>query len=98
MRKQQTPAEQGSLFDAAGEAATPARRKKENQGAGSSNWRMPEVGGSTAAEIRVEWRKRLSPGQVTRVEAELNNFVARLNKLGFGAVHLARSFVRRRKD
>jgi len=90
------PDNQGSLFDAAEPTARP--KPATNESAASSQWRMPQVGGRTAAAIRVEWRKRLSPGQVTRVEAELNSFVARLNKLGFGAVHVANSFVRRRKD
>ncbi|MBI3785497.1 MAG: hypothetical protein HY270_19060 [Deltaproteobacteria bacterium] len=98
MRKRQTPENQGSLFDAGEAVAEPRRKVAAAEGDAKSTWKMPEVGGRTAAEIRVEWRKRLSPGQVTRVEAEINSFVARLNKLGFGAVHVARSFVRRRKD
>ena len=97
MRKRQTPENQGSLFDA-GESVPPRRKSVAADGGSKSKWQMPAVSGRTAAEIRVEWRKRLSPGQVTRVEAEINSFVARLNKLGFGAVHVARSFVRRRKD
>jgi hypothetical protein len=97
MRQRPTSENQGLLFDA-GESAAPRRKTTVPDTDSKSTWRMPEVSGRTAAEIRVEWRKRLSPGQVTRVEAELNSFVARLNKLGFGAVHVARSFVRRRKD
>ena len=97
MRKSLTPENQGSLFDAP-EPRAPRSKSPATASDTKSPWRMPEVGGRTAAAIRVEWRKRLSPGQVTRVEAELNSFVARLNKLGFGAVHVANSFVRRRKD
>ena len=95
MRKRQVPEEQGALFG----GSEPVRRKKQDKATeATTTWRMPEVGGRTIAEIRIEWRKRLSSGQATRVEGELNNFVMRLNKLGFGAVHVARSFVRRRKD
>jgi hypothetical protein len=97
MRKRQAPEGQGSLFEAGGSTVQARRKAAPTEGDAKSAWRMPEVGGSTSAEIRVEWRKRLSPAQVTRAEAELNSLAARLNKLGFGTVHVVRAFVRRRK-
>jgi len=58
---------------------------------------MPDVQGSTVAEIRLLWPRRLTPGQTARIEAELAGLPARLGKLGFGAVKVERSFVRRRR-
>lgn len=60
-------------------------------------WRMPELQGRTVAEIRVRWRKRLTPAQVARVEAELSALPHLLTKLGFGTVQVERAFVRRRR-
>lgn len=59
---------------------------------------MPESGGSTVAEIRLRWSKRLTPAQVAKVEAELNRLPVLMSKLRFGAVEVERLFVRRRKE
>ncbi len=93
MRKRKSDIEgQGSLF-----AAEPARpRPPRDDKAGG--WRMPELHGSTVAAIRVRWGKRLTPGQVARVEAMLGDLPNRLSKLGYGKVDVERIFVRRRKS
>ena len=51
----------------------------------------------SVAEVRLRWAKRLTPAQVSRVEAELQSLPVRLKRLGFGAVSVERSFVRRRR-
>ena len=68
--------------------STPAPRK----------WRMPAREGKTVAEIRLRWPKRLTPAQVARVEAELAALPKALSKLGFGAVAVEHTFVRRRRS
>ena len=75
---------------AAKAAAAEAKPKTEK-------WRMPAAGGSTVASIRLLWTKRLSPAQVTQVEAELAALPRMLTNLGFGAVVLEHAFVRRSK-
>jgi len=77
--------------------ARPPRKPKEPDASGVTKWRMPELEGSTVAEIRLRWRKRLSPAQVARVAAEIGALPQLLEKLGFGAVEMERSFVRRRR-
>jgi len=84
---------QGSLFGRGAAAAPPARRAKSN-----GTWQMPDVRGSTVAEMRVRWIRRLTPAQVARVERELQRLPVMLSKLGFGPVEVERSFVRRRKS
>jgi len=94
MRKRVEPAEQGTLFGSTSAGQAPPRAAQE----ADSRWKMPEAGGSTVAEIRLRWSKRLTPGQVAKVEAELNRLPLLLSKLKFGAVEVERAFVRRRKD
>jgi hypothetical protein len=84
---------QGSLFDAEA-PAPPARRDRS---AADGPWRMPPTEGSTVAAIRVRWARRLTPVQVTRVEVTLARVARQLSQLGFGAVVVERSFVRRRR-
>lgn len=92
MRKRAAqPEEQGSLFGA--KASSPVE-----SGADGDRWKMPESGGTTVAEIRLRWSKRLTPAQVGKVEAELHRLPLILSKLKFGPVEVERAFVRRRKD
>jgi len=84
---------QGSLFGPGAAAAPPVRRAKSD-----GNWQMPDVQGSTVAEMRVRWIRRLTPAQVARVERELQRLPVMLSKLGFGPVEVERAFVRRRKS
>ena len=72
------------------------RRKKAAAEPAPEKWKMPEQEGSTVAEVRLRWRKRLTPAQVSRVEAEIGALPKLLEKLGFGPVAVERSFVRRR--
>lgn len=60
-------------------------------------WKMPAQEGSTVAEVRLRWPRRLTPTQVARVEAEIGALPRLLEKLGFGPVVVERSFVRRRR-
>lgn len=73
---------------ATSEEATPAERRE---------WNMPAPSGSTIAEVRLRWNKRLTPAQVARVEAELGALPRLLGNLGFGTVLVERAFVRRRQ-
>ncbi len=87
------PAEgQGDLF-----APSPRPTARPQQEA-TERWKMPENDGFTVAEIRLRWSKRLTPGQVAKVEAELNRLPVLLSKLRFGAVEVERAFVRRRRQ
>lgn len=104
-KKQIEREQQGSLF---GEVDRRSRersqpKKRTSKPAAepkpkSEKWRMPAAGGSTVASIRLLWTKRLSPAQVTQVEAELAALPRMLTKLGFGTVLLEHVFVRRKKD
>lgn len=76
-------------------AAKPAATEPKPK---SDKWQMPAGTGSTVASVRLLWTKRLSPAQVTQVEAELAALPRMLTKLGFGAVLLEHAFVRRKKD
>lgn len=96
MRKRPPLEEQGSLFDLGGGQAT-RRGDDDGDAARDERWTMPAAGGSTVAEIRLRWSKRLTPAQVAKVEAELNRLPLLLSKLKFGAVEVERAFVRRRK-
>ena len=93
MGKREAVQGQGSLFT---DGDAPARRSQRSRP--SSAWQMPEVQGSTVAEMRVRWIRRLTPAQVARVERELLRLPLMLSKLGFGPVEVERSFVRRRKS
>jgi hypothetical protein len=96
MRKRQPPEEQASLFDRPPPRKTgvaPEKLRPETL----RKWRMPELEGRTVAEIRLRWTKRLTPAQMTRVEAELSALPRELTKLGFGPVQVERVFVRRRR-
>jgi hypothetical protein len=102
MRKRQTVEEQHSLFDLSAPRATAAAEKPRGKAAAKPKetgrtWRMPEVQGSTVAEIRVRWPKRLTPAQAARAESELSTLPKALTKLGFGTVAVEHVFVRRRK-
>lgn len=81
------------------EMPAPRRRKAAatDETVADRKWKMPEQEGSTVAEVRLRWRKRLTPSQVGRVEAELGALPKLLEKLGFGPVVVERAFVRRRR-
>lgn len=87
---------QGALFGpvvlGGVEAEEPPPKKKR-----ASRWRMPESDGSTVAELRLRWGRRLTPAQVARVESEIEALPRLLRGLGFGPVELERYFVRRKK-
>lgn len=85
--------EQGRLFAPAPGQAPPRRTPSPDE-----RWKMPVASGSTVAEIRLRWAKRLTPAQVAKVEAELQRVAVAFSKLGFGPVELERAFVRRRKQ
>jgi len=99
MRKRQPLEGQALLFA----DLEPGSRKRDTERAAppdaqkAGKWRMPELQGRTVAEIRVRWRKRLTPAQVARVEAELSALPHRLTKLRFGTVQVEHAFVRRRR-
>lgn len=100
MRKPRVLEGQGSLFEAEPPKPEPVRteaRKRAGE-TRAGKWTMPEVQGSTVAEIRLLWSRRLTPGQAARVEAELAALPTALAKLGFGKVKVERAFVRRRKQ
>ncbi len=84
---------QGSLF---GDGSPPPRPATTNTAKGKRDWRMPELQGTTVAEIRLRWSKRLTPAQVARVEGELGGLQRSMTKLGYGKVDVERIFVRRR--
>jgi len=92
---------QGALFgDVISRNVDPGPRRKPADAKptpGSARWQMPEMEGHTVAEVRLRWGKRLSPGQVARIETELGALPQLLEKLGYGPVELERSFVRRRR-
>ncbi len=91
MRKQRVADGQATLFGKEQPAPAPRPATADDK------WRMPDVHGATVAEVRLRWAKRLTPAQVSRVEAELQSLPVRLKRLGFGAVSVERSFVRRRR-
>jgi hypothetical protein len=82
------------------EMPVPRRRRAAagDEAPADKKWKMPEQEGSTVAEVRLRWRKRLTPAQVARVEAELGALPRLLEKLGFGPVVVERAFVRRRRN
>jgi hypothetical protein len=97
---------QGNLFgeidrrsrERRSKAASPKPAIPKEKKPDSPSWRMPARGGSTVAALRLSWTKRLTPAQVSQVEAELAALPRMLTGLGFGAVLLERCSVRRRKD
>jgi|ERR1700687_5703847 len=103
MRKRQPSEGQASLFSdieprvAKRETVRSAPPSKA-ESITARKWQMPATQGRTVAEIRLRWPKRLTPGQVARVEAELSRLPQLLGKLGFGPVQVERVFVRRRKS
>jgi hypothetical protein len=103
-RKRPAAEEQGSLFDAVQPrrtirepVAASAPQTPKDGASAPRKWQMPALEGKTVAEIRLRWPKRLTPAQVTRVEAELGALPKLMSKLGFGTVVVERAFVRRRK-
>lgn len=77
----------------------PRREKRPAPAKGGTRWRMPEpAGGSTVALVRLLWMKRLTPAQISQVEAEIAALPRLLTNLGFGTVVLVRSWVRRKRS
>lgn len=95
----------GGVVRRALEMPAPKRRRAESGAAEpeaaatapAERWKMPAQEGSTVAEVRLRWPRRLTPTQVARVEAEIGALPRLLEKLGFGPVVVERSFVRRRR-
>ena len=94
-RKTDDDESQGTLFAASLQRARPAAPAAT--AGGKKEWRMPELPGTTVAEIRLRWSKRLTPAQAARVEGELGELQRVMTKLGFGKVDVERIFVRRRQ-
>lgn len=88
----------GGVVQRANEIQAPRRKRTKDEDEAPAKWKMPEQDGSTVAEVRLRWRKRLTPAQVARVQAEIGTLPKLLEKLGFGPVLVERSFVRRRKS
>jgi hypothetical protein len=106
MAKKKQPSEQQTLFVEIDMRSMkiPTRRAspklpaaKDDDSPPRRDWNMPEPSGTTVAEVRLRWNKRLTPAQVARVESELGALPRLLGKLGFGAVLVERTFVRRRQ-
>jgi len=100
VRKRPSPEGQASLFPAADPPRSDTvrtQRPAKPVRLGTRRWHMPEVQGTTVAEIRVRWSKRLTPAQVARVEAEISALPKALGQLGFGTVQVEHTFVRRRR-
>lgn len=102
MGKEKDPGQQGSLF---GEIERRGRERRqvekkvpEAAAGGDDKWRMPAANGSTVASLRLLWMKRLTPAQVSQVEAEIAALPRMLTNLGFGKVVLEKSSVRRKRN
>lgn len=78
-------------------AAAPAAPAAVAKPVAAKTWTMPPTSGSTVAEVRLRWNKRLTPAQVARVEGELALLPRLLGNLGFGEVRVEHCFVRRRQ-
>jgi hypothetical protein len=106
VRKRAGGEQQGNLFGEVDRRSRERRPQKKSakpvattdKASGKQGWRMPESGGSTVASIRLLWTKRLTPAQIGQVEAEIAALPRMLTNLGFGAVLLERSSVRRKKS
>ena len=96
MRTNTRTERQGSLFPALDNPAD-TDTAQDDPGKKSGRWRMPGAEGHTVAQVRLRWARRLTPGQIARIEAEIGALPTRLTKLGYGRVVLERAFVRRRK-
>jgi hypothetical protein len=92
---------QGTLFGEIGRRSRAARAQKkrpeQTTSTSADKWRMPESKGSTIASVRLLWMKRLTPAQVSQVEAEIAALPRMLTNLGFGSVVLERSSIRRKR-
>lgn len=100
MAKHGDRGQQGTLFGEIGRRSRAKRPQKKAANAPSTRddkWRMPETNGSTIASVRLLWMKRLTPAQVSQVEAEIAALPRMLTNLGFGAVVLERFSVRRKR-
>lgn len=102
MGKESNRGQQGSLFGEI-ERRSRERRPVEKKaakvtGTSDERWRMPATNGSTVASLRLLWMKRLTPAQVSQVEAEIAALPRMLTNLGFGKVVLEKSSVRRKRN
>lgn len=95
--KSGTPRAAAPRIERRAEDAQAEARKEARPESPRRNWNMPTPSGSTVAEVRLRWNRRLTPAQVARVESELGALPRLLGKLGFGAVVVERAFVRRRQ-